>query len=147
MKIQHVMALIKDHYNSKKGDIMKSDRMKKFLAVGIPTATLIIFILVMLSGNYFKKPMGKDDDIVGFIEIVIEDVNKENWVEADKNREKLEKAWDKVVKRIQFSSERAEMNELEASLARLKGAIMAKDKGLALVELNAAYEHWKSLGR
>ena len=39
------------------------------------------------------------------------------------------------------------MNELEASLARLKGAIMAKDKGLALVELNAAYEHWKSLGR
>ncbi|AVP56154.1 DUF4363 family protein [Clostridium tetani] len=121
--------------------------MKKNLAKGIPIITLVIFILVMLSGNYLKRPMGKDDDVVGFIEIVIEDVNDENWEVADKNREKLEDAWNKIVKRIQFSSERSEMNELDASLARLKGAIMAKDKGLALAELNVAYEHWKSLGR
>ncbi|GAB5989564.1 DUF4363 family protein [Clostridium tetani] len=124
-----------------------SDKMKKNLAKGIPIITLVIFILVMLSGNYLKRPMGKDDDVVGFIEIVIEDVNDENWEVADKNREKLEDAWNKIVKRIQFSSERSEMNELDASLARLKGAIMAKDKGLALAELNVAYEHWKSLGR
>ncbi|KHO40254.1 hypothetical protein OR62_01965 [Clostridium tetani] len=121
--------------------------MKKNLAKGIPIITLVIFILVMLSGNYLKRPIGKDDDVVGFIEIVIEDVNDENWEVADKNREKLEDAWNKIVKRIQFSSERSEMNELDASLARLKGAIMAKDKGLALAELNVAYEHWKSLGR
>ncbi|AAO35050.1 hypothetical protein K144313037_02430 [Clostridium tetani] len=140
------MVPIKDRYNSKKGDIM-SDKMKKNLAKGIPIITLVIFILVMLSGNYLKRPMGKDDDVVGFIEIVIEDVNDENWEVADKNREKLEDAWNKIVKRIQFSSERSEMNELDASLARLKGAIMAKDKGLALAELNVAYEHWKSLGR
>ncbi|WP_243105899.1 DUF4363 family protein [Clostridium tetani] len=124
-----------------------SDKMKKNLAKGIPIITLVIFILVMLSGNYLKRPIGKDDDVVGFIEIVIEDVNDENWEVADKNREKLEDAWNKIVKRIQFSSERSEMNELDASLARLKGAIMAKDKGLALAELNVAYEHWKSLGR
>lgn len=136
------MVPIKDHYNSKKGDIMK-----KILAKGIPIITLVIFIVVMLSGNYFKRPIGKDDDVVGFIEIVIEDVNNENWVEADKNREKLKHAWSKIVKRIQFSSERSEMNELDASLARLKGAIMAKDKGLSLAELNVAYEHWKGLGR
>ncbi|RXI40941.1 hypothetical protein DP129_02050 [Clostridium tetani] len=140
------MVPIKDRYNSKKGDIM-SDKMKKNLAKGIPIITLVIFILVMLSGNYLKRPIGKDDDVVGFIEIVIEDVNDENWEVADKNREKLEDAWNKIVKRIQFSSERSEMNELDASLARLKGAIMAKDKGLALAELNVAYEHWKSLGR
>ena len=140
---------IKDLYsskNSKKGDIM-SDKMKKFLAKGIPIITLVIFILIMLSGNYFKKPIGKDDDMVGFIEVIIEDVNNENWEEADKSREKLEETWSKIVKRIQFSSERSEINELNANLARLKGAIMAKDKGLALVELNAAYEHWKGLGR
>ncbi|BDR66019.1 hypothetical protein N072000002_02510 [Clostridium tetani] len=140
------MVPIKDRYNNKKGDIM-SDKMKKNLAKGIPIITLVIFILVMLSGNYLKRPIGKDDDVVGFIEIVIEDVNDENWEVADKNREKLEDAWNKIVKRIQFSSERSEMNELDASLARLKGAIMAKDKGLALAELNVAYEHWKSLGR
>lgn len=124
-----------------------SDKMKKFLAKGIPIITLVIFILVMLSGNYFKRPIGKNDDVVGFIEVIIKDVNNENWEEADKNREKLEDTWSKIVKRIQFSSERSEINELDASLARLKGAIMAKDKGLALVELNVAYEHWKGLGR
>ena len=48
---------------------MKSDRMKIF-SRRYSYCYINYFILVMYS-NYFKKPMGKDDDIVGFIEIVI----------------------------------------------------------------------------
>lgn len=48
--------------------------------------------------------------------------------------------------RVQFSSERGEINELTTSIARLKGAIMAKDKPGALMELYEAYSHWNDLG-
>lgn len=121
--------------------------MRKFLVVSIPIVTLSFFILVMLSGNYLKRPLGNDDNVPMSIQIVIEDVNNGRWKEAYKNTEKLSNAWKKVIKRVQFSSERDEINALSTSIARLRGAISAQDKSSALIELNAAYEHYNGLGR
>ncbi len=121
--------------------------MRKFLVVTIPIVTLTLFVLIMISGNYLKRPIGQNDDVPQLIQTVIEDVDHENWEIADQNREKLNNAWNKVVRRVQFSSERDEINALGASLARLRGAIMAEDKVSALLELNEAYEHWDALGR
>lgn len=120
--------------------------MRKFMVAAIPVATLIIFVLVMLSGNFLKKPLSGDDDVPGSIEKAIRSVNNGNWEEAGTAAEQLQRAWDKVVSRVQFSSERDEINALSMNLARLQGAIIAKDKSDALMELKEAYEHWEELG-
>jgi hypothetical protein len=101
----------------------------------------------MLSGSFLKKSIGKDNNIPKSIEIVKQYVNEEKWEEAKISAEKLEEVWKKVVNRVQFSSERDEINGFSISLARLKGAIMTEDKSGALMELSEAYEHWDELGK
>ncbi|HVJ50670.1 DUF4363 family protein [Desulfitobacterium sp.] len=121
--------------------------MRTFLVRAIPIVTLIFFILVMLSGDVLKKSFGNDDNITQSIAILMQDVDNENWEAADKDTDNLTRAWNKVVNRIQFSSERNEINNFSISLARLRGAIQAKDRSAGLQELNEAYEHWNDLGK
>ncbi len=121
--------------------------MRKFLVMAIPIATLVLFICIMLSGSFLKKPFGKNDDVAQMLEKITVDVNKEAWDEALVNVDELDNAWKKVIKRIQFSEERDEINYLTSNIARLQGAVSAKDKSDALVELNDANSHWKELGK
>lgn len=121
--------------------------MRKFLVISLPIVTIALFVLVMLSGNILKKPLGNDDNIPNSIDILIENVNQENWEAANQNLENFNRVWVKVVKRVQFSSERNEINNFSTSLARLQGALQAKDKSSALQELHEAYEHWEDLGK
>lgn len=121
--------------------------MRKFLVISLPIVTIALFILVMLSGNILKKPLGNEDNIPNFIEQLIENVNQENWEAANQNLENLSRVWEKVVKRVQYSSERNEINNFSTSLARLRGALQAEDKSSGLQELHEAYEHWKDLGK
>ena len=115
--------------------------------ITIPIVALVSFILIMLSGSFLKKPLGKDDDIPESIQLIIQDVESENWEGAINKTENLSTVWTKIVKRIQFSSERDEINSFDASLARLRGALMAKDKSASYMELSEAYEHWEGLGK
>lgn len=121
--------------------------MRKFLIVTIPIITIVCFILVMLSGSYLKKSFYKDDNIPELIQVITENINYEKWEEASNNTEKLNEAWNKIVKRVQFSSERDEINGFSFSLARLRGSIQGKDKASSFSELSEAYEHWKELGK
>lgn len=121
--------------------------MRKFMVIAIPIVTLVFFILIMLSDNFLKKPLGKNDNIPQAIEGIIEDINDERWEEASKKTEELNNIWKRVVRRVQFSSERDEINSFSMNIARLRGAIMAKDKANALAELSEAHEHWKELGK
>lgn len=120
--------------------------MRKFLIWAIPVAALVTFVLIMQSGNFMKKPWGKNDDVPRAIDELIEAVNNGNWDEADKKLENLKDAWNNVLKRVQFCSEREEINDISACIARLKGAIAAKDKSDALMELYETYCHWEDLG-
>jgi len=121
--------------------------MRKFMIIALPIVILVLFVMVMLSGDLLKQPLGKDDNLPQSIEAVIQDVNQGNWEAANQNTDNLNKVWDKVVTRVQYSSERDEINDLSTNIARLKGAIQAKDKSIALTELNDAYTHWKELGQ
>ena len=121
--------------------------MRKFLITAIPIFILIIFICIMHSGHILKKPIGKNDDIIQSINDMIEMVNDDSWDEADSKLKDLNKAWDKVLKRAQFASERDEINSFSTCIARLRGAVMAKDKSAALMELYEADNHWRELGR
>lgn len=121
--------------------------MRKFLVVAIPIVTLAFFVLLMLSGNILKKPLGKDDNIPEAIDLIIKDIQSEDWESASEETENLSNAWKKVVRRIQFSSERDEINLFDTSIAHLRGAIMAKDKTNSIIALTEAYEHWEGLGK
>lgn len=121
--------------------------MRKFLVVSIPIIALIVFILIMLSGSILKKPLGNNDNLPFTINTVMEDVNAQQWEKAYEDTEKLDLIWNKIIKRVQFSSERDEINALSVNIARLKGAIIAKDKASAFMELNEAFEHWSALGK
>lgn len=120
--------------------------MRKFFIVSIPIVTIICFILIMLSGNYLKNSSVNDKNIPEIIQLITSNINDEKWEEASNNIERLDEAWGKIVKRVQFSSERDEINEFSFSLARLRGAIRGKDKASSFSELSEAYEHWKELG-
>ena len=121
--------------------------MRKFFIIAVPIVTIILFILILLSGNFLKRSLGEDDNIPQSIDSITEDINDEKWDEVSIKTEKLQKTWKRIVARVQFSSERDEINSFSMNIARLRGAIMAKDKASALVELNEALEHWVELGK
>jgi hypothetical protein len=121
--------------------------MRKFMVIIIPIVTLVIFIAVMESDIFLKRPLGKNDNIPDSINLVINDIQQNKWEKADKDTDRLSKSWKKVVKRVQFSSERDEINEFSINLARLRGFILAKDKPGSFSALYEAYEHWEDLGK
>lgn len=121
--------------------------MRKFLIIAIPIVALISFVLIMLSGNILKKSLVNGNNIPESIQLITKNIESEDWVSANKNTENLSSTWKRIVNRIQFSSERDEINSFDTSLARLKGAITSKDKSASLMELSEAYEHWDGLGK
>lgn len=120
--------------------------MRKFLLIAVPILALVLCIMVMLSGNILKQPFGTEDNISQSIETVAQDIKHEDWEAADQNADHLDRAWNKVVRRIQFSAERNTIDDFSINIARVKGAIQAKDKAIGLAELSEAYEHWQNIG-
>lgn len=121
--------------------------MRRFLVISIPIVTIALFVLIMLSDNVLKNSLHNDDNIPFSIDSVRNEIEEDDWTEANNRAQQLTNAWSKVVKRVQFSAEKDEINEFYKNLARLKGAITAQDKSDALMELNEAYEHWINLGK
>lgn len=120
--------------------------MRKFLTRAVPIVAMALFICIMLSGSLLKKSFGQDDNVPQHINNIMKAVDNEVWEEASEEIEILDRAWKKVIFRIQFSSERDEINYLSTNIARLRGTIHAQDKSNALMELNEAFSHWKSVG-
>lgn len=121
--------------------------MRKFVYYSIPIITLVLFVLVMLSGTYLKKPRSTEDNFPQHLEAVKTHISNEQWDNAASDIDKLYTAWKKVARRVQFSSERDEMNDIDINLSRLRGAIDAKDKSIALVEISEARMHWDNLDK
>lgn len=121
--------------------------MRKFFVILIPIAILAISILLMLSSPFLKKPRGEGDDVPKCMDKVTKAITLDNWTLAKQNTSELETAWKTVVKRVQFSSERDEINALSVSIARLKAAIASKDKTSSLIELSEVGQHWNDLGK
>lgn len=101
----------------------------------------------MISSQFFKKPRGDWDNVPKHIENIKKSVISEDWRLAEQETKKLDTAWETIIKRIEFSSERNEINSLTLSIARLKASITAKDKTSSLVELSTAMQHWDDLGK
>lgn len=121
--------------------------MRRFLVISIPIFLIALFILIMLSDNYLKHSFNNNDDVVYLIDTVTKEVKEEDWSKAKNSAKELRSAWNFVVKRIQFSAEKDEINGFFRNLARLEAAIATNNKDNALMELNEAYYHWESLGK
>jgi hypothetical protein len=120
--------------------------MKRILHFLIPILALTISVLIMNSSEFFRKPRSKIDDVSGYIEAAKADIIHGRLDEAKLNATNLEKAWETVLPRIQFSSERDKMGDFEKSLARLKGSLAAGDKENALIELSEISYNWENIG-
>ncbi|NMA66319.1 MAG: DUF4363 family protein [Clostridiaceae bacterium] len=106
-----------------------------------------MFILIMQSGAWLKKPIGNEYDFPELVHEIIDDIKNEEWDKIAEKSLNLENTWKRILVRIQFSSERDEINFINTALSRLKGAIMAEDKTSALLELNEALSHYNQLAR
>lgn len=121
--------------------------MRKFFVIFTPIAIVAITALIMLSGEFLKKPTGDMDNVPKYMDTITKAVQSEDWKSAEENASKLEDAWKIIVKRVQFSGERNEINDLNVSIARIKASINVQDKSAALMELSEAGQHWIGLGR
>lgn len=120
--------------------------MSKIWAYLIPALLLAFFVLIMVSGSFLKKPIDASDNVAARISAVQNALGREEWEEAAVQAKRLEAAWEKVIPRVQVGVERQDVNNLSISIARLRGAIAARDKAGALTELYELREHWNSLG-
>ncbi|MCB2293445.1 DUF4363 family protein [Clostridium algoriphilum] len=119
--------------------------MKKFISYIIPIVTLTAFILIMLGGNYLKKPHNSSEDVFAFVNISMQDAKVENWDKLQTDLTNIDSAWKKIIPRIQYSVETDEILDINLNLARLKGSIDSKDKSSTLIELNEIVENWNDL--
>jgi hypothetical protein len=120
--------------------------MRKFMTIAIPSAALVLFVLIMISGSWLKNSLGQGSNISDNMDSLKSSILEERWDETEKGIRELEDNWNRVVKRIQFSVERDEIIFFNSNVARLKGAVLAKDKAGSLVELYEALDHFSRLG-
>ncbi|NLY90506.1 MAG: DUF4363 family protein [Firmicutes bacterium] len=121
--------------------------MSRFLlAKVIPALALALFVVLMNSGTVLKT-YGLADPVPPYFERIAMLISQDQWPVAGENAKRLEVAWRKVVRRLQFSEERDEINNFRHSLARLQGYIAAEDRGGALAELKELEETWEDLGK
>lgn len=119
--------------------------MKKFITYFIPIVTLTIFVLIMLSGNYFEKPRNPSEDVIAFVELSIKHAKVEKWDTLSQDVVSIDYAWKKIIPRIQYSVETDEIQNINLNIARLRGSIASEDKASALIELNEIVENWDEL--
>ncbi len=77
--------------------------MRKFFVLAIPIVTLALFIVIMLRGNYVKRPFGTDDNIPDTIEEIMKNVMDENWDKVEAGTNNLESAWKNSVIYLLFN--------------------------------------------
>lgn len=120
--------------------------MRRFLVRTIPIVTLS-FSCSYVKRKLYEKPRNQEENVDKFISSTIEYVKNEEWSNAEKEIEKLDLAWNKILKRVQFSSELDQINYLSESINKAKGGIIAEDKGISLSNLISFYEEWKIIGK
>lgn len=127
--------------------LIRGNFIKKLTAFLIPIFIFGIFFIVLQSTTIMKKPFNQFQEIDQLIIEIGSDISSEKWSEAKSQTESLEVEWKRIVPKIQFSSERDNITSITRNIARLKGAIDAKDKSGALQEISEAKSNWQDIGK
>jgi len=121
--------------------------MKKFISYSIPIITLTVFVLIMLSGSYLKKPRNSSEDVIAFTQISILHAKAEKWDMLKDDVTSISTAWNKIIPRIQFSVQRDEIYNISLNIAGLRGSIASQDKANTIIGLYEIIENWNELTR
>lgn len=119
----------------------------RVLAYLLPTLIILASASLFASGEYLKAPRGERDNVLMYLDQLEQDLVSENWQAADNTLNTLEIAFGKVVPRVQFTVDQNDIIDFEISLTRLRGAIQAKEKGEALIELFEINYHWHTFAK
>jgi len=119
--------------------------MKKSIKIAIPIILIVFFITIMNAGHFFKKPIGKEDDVYFYLKAIEDNIYNEEWDEAEENLKHLEKAWDIVLFRIQMSIEGVRINDFFSEMAHLRGAIYSQNRDDAIIEIETLIDVWNRL--
>ncbi|MCF7753919.1 DUF4363 family protein [Paenibacillus sp. FSL H8-0317] len=112
----------------------------------LPIFLILVFVAIMASGSFLKKPFGTDDRLLESIQTLEQQVKGNQWTEAKSQVNYAMKAWDKIVNRIQFSVERETIYDILGTLARIKGGVAAEDDKAIMEEIYYFYVLWDNLG-
>lgn len=100
---------------------------------------------IMLSAPILKKPLNPNEDIAKLLSQLEIQVSNQNWAKATESSKTLDQAWRSVQKRLQFSSvEFDEMKQFSTELDKLDGSIKAKDKSVAIIQIQVLKNLWHS---
>ncbi|WKL02271.1 DUF4363 family protein [Paenibacillus amylolyticus] len=110
------------------------------------SSLILVFVAIMASGAFLKKPFGNDDRLLESIQTLEKQVEGKQWTEAKSQVNYAMQAWDKVVNRIQFSVERETIYDILGTLARIKGGVAAEDDKAIMEEIYYFYVLWDNLG-
>lgn len=121
--------------------------MRKILYYSAISLLLLTFVFILNSGDIAKKPWEKDDNFVLYAARLQKDVAIKDFQRAEADLKQLKKAWSKIVKRIQYSVEKDEINSIYVNLARLTAHIENRDQKSARVEIEEMWNHWHHLNQ
>ncbi|MEL7564821.1 MAG: DUF4363 family protein [Dehalobacterium sp.] len=120
---------------------------KRIILYGLIVCSIGAIFLFAASTNYFKKPFSHDDNVQLHISNINSMVDKEDWAQAAKELKELETAWDKVVKRVQFTGEEDDIKKIYEALYRLQFMIKIKDLPGVKQELATIEFSWHDIGK
>lgn len=112
----------------------------------IPWSCILLFIGIMLSGSFLKQPFSDKDRLLDTMKSLETSINHLDWEKAEEEVNYIEKAWGKVVFRIQFSVERENMMQVDETISRIKGGVKSQDKNIIMEEIYYFYSLWDHLG-
>ncbi|MBD7937776.1 DUF4363 family protein [Cytobacillus sp. Sa5YUA1] len=122
--------------------------MKEFILYKlIPFLILAIFIFTMKSGDFLKQPLVDGDDVIGMLSLVEQSIQEGDWKSAKKQINQAKEGFLTVQKRVQFSVEKNELNQIGTSLNRAIGFIDVHDQGGAKAEIEEIKFAWEGLGK
>ena len=101
--------------------------LKRILLYSLLGAAITVIFLFAGSTNYLKKPFSHDDNVSLYISNINDKLDQEDWSGAQKELLHLEKAWQIVQKRVQFTGEEDDIKKISESLYKLKMMLDIKD--------------------
>jgi hypothetical protein len=112
----------------------------------LPIFLILLFVAIMASGSFLKKPFGTEDRLLESVQTLEKHVEGKQWTAAKSQIDYAMQAWERIVDRIQFSVERETIYDILGTLARIKGGVEAEDDKAIMEEIYYFYVLWDNLG-
>ncbi|SHK00362.1 DUF4363 family protein [Desulforamulus aeronauticus] len=97
----------------------------------------VMIVLVLAFGLWTSHALDKaSQELTGNIKQVTQEVQQDNWQEANKHVEELEQKWEKIGTWWPMVLDHQEIDNIEFALAKLKEYIATKDNVMSLAQLS-----------